>query len=40
MAMNIKKVTVLLKLLLDLTVNEHILLYIGILKYKYDIQMV
>lgn len=40
MAMNIKKTTVLLKLLLDLTVNEHILLYIGILKYKYDIQMV
>lgn len=38
--MIIKKTTVLLKLLLDLTVNEHILLYIGILKYKYDIQMV
>lgn len=36
MAMNINETTVLLKLLLDLTVNEHILLYI----YKYDTQMV
>lgn len=36
MAMNINETTVLLKLLLDLTVNEHILLYI----YKYVTQMV